>query len=61
VKEDINLRIIKSLDGRKYGKHVSAFLIDAIREEFDRREHKRWNFKETYDDLIEKYAGKEDS
>lgn len=60
MKEDINFRIIKKLDGGRYGKHVSSFLIDAVREEFARRESKRWNFKERYDLLIEKYAGQED-
>ena len=60
MKEDINFRIIKKLDGRRYGKHVSGFLIDAIREEFQRTEQKRWKFKETYDRFIEKYADQED-
>ena len=59
MKEDINLRIINKLMGRSYEKHVSSFLIDAIREEFQRREQKRWNSKETYERLIEKYARQE--
>lgn len=59
MKEDINLRIINKLMGRSYEKHVSSFLIDAIREEFQRREQKRWKSKETYERLIEKYARQE--
>ncbi|MHC4461411.1 MAG: hypothetical protein ACYS30_08245 [Planctomycetota bacterium] len=61
MKEDINFRIIKKLDGRRYEKNVSSFLKDAIREEFERTEQKRWKFRETYDRLIEKYADQEDS
>ena len=61
MKEDINYRIIKQLHDRKYGKHISSFLVDAIREEFGKREQRRWNFRETYDRLIEKYADQEDT
>ena len=61
MKEDINFRIIKKLHGSKYDKHISGFLIDAIREEYARMESRRWNFKDTYDLLIEKYADKEES
>jgi len=61
MKEDINFRIIKKLNGRRCEKHVSSFLIDAIREQFQRGAQKRWNFKETYDHLIEKYARQEKS
>lgn len=60
MKEDINVRIIKKLHKRKYRKHISSFLVDAIREEFERRELSHWKFKETYDCLIEKYADQED-
>jgi hypothetical protein len=56
-KEDINFRIIKKLQGDEYKKHISGFLVEAIREEF--REQKRWQFKETYDSMIEKYANRE--
>lgn len=59
MKEDINSRIIKKLQEGKYRKNVSVFLVDAIREEFVRGEPKRWNFKDTYDRLIEKYAAQE--
>lgn len=60
MKEDINFRIIKKLQEGKYKKNVSGFLLDAIREEFEKREQKRWNFKDTYDSLIEQYAAQED-
>lgn len=61
MKEDINYRIIKKLRDRRYGKHISGFLVDAIREEFAKRELMHWSFKETYDCLVEKYADQEDS
>ena len=60
MKEDINFRIIKKLKEKKHRKNVNGFLVDAIREEFERREQKRWKFKETYDHLIRQYADKED-
>jgi len=59
MKEDTNSRIIKKLQGGTYRKNVSVFLADAIREEFEKRELTRWNFKETYDRLIERYAEQE--
>ncbi len=61
MKEDINFRIIKKLHEGTYGKHIDGFLVDAIRDEFERRELSHWKFKETYDSLIEKYADQEDS
>lgn len=60
MKEDINIRIIKKLQEKKHKNNVSSFLVDAIREEFERRELKRWKFKEAYDRLIGQYADKED-
>ena len=60
MKEDINFRIIKKLQEKKHRTNVSGFLINAIREEFERRDLKRWNFKETYDHLIGQYSDKED-
>lgn len=54
--EDINYRIIKKLRGGDYPSHVREFLVDAIREEFQRSGQYRWHFKEAYNALIQKYA-----
>jgi len=60
MNEDINLRIIRKLEGDQYPPHVSGFLIEAIREEFAKSGHSRWHFKDRYDALIHKHAVKKD-